>query len=82
LKKFKQAETFGSGRFGDAGEWIVKIETLLKAIRLTKSGAVLKPEETHSAPEVVAPQPEPEEEAPAPRRAPAPKPAPTPGDGI
>ncbi len=90
LRKFRQAETFGTGRFGDAAEWIVKIETLLKAIRLTKSGAVVKPEETPypgarqktpPATEVVVPQP-PADDRPSPRPAPVPKPAPVPSGGI
>ncbi len=82
LKKFKQAETFGSGRFGDAGEWINKIETLLEAIRVTKAGVIkplpkaeietipvpsLTPEDS-SAPDVG--EPEPDKPSPkSPRRA-------------
>lgn len=43
LRKFRQAETFGSGRFGDAKEWIDKIQTLMDAIRATKAGRVPDP---------------------------------------
>ncbi|HUT99870.1 MAG TPA: hypothetical protein VM425_00360 [Myxococcota bacterium] len=81
LKKFKQAETFGTGRFSDSGEWIVKIETLLKAIRITKSGAAVEAEDSPAAPETGVPQPPTEDKASA-KPAPAPTPAPTPEDGI
>jgi hypothetical protein len=40
LKKFKQAETFGTGRFSDAGDWIRKITVLLQAIRQTKAAGI------------------------------------------
>jgi hypothetical protein len=43
LKKFKQAETFGTGRFPDAPSWIDKVEQLLDAIRNTKAGITLVP---------------------------------------
>lgn len=39
LKKFKQAETFGTGRFLDAREWIGKIQALLHAIKVTKASS-------------------------------------------
>ncbi|MBN2494496.1 MAG: hypothetical protein JXR96_07905 [Deltaproteobacteria bacterium] len=37
LKRFRQAETFGTGRFADAGVWIRKVEALLESIRETKA---------------------------------------------
>jgi hypothetical protein len=40
LKMFRRAETFGTGRFADAGEWMQKIEILLEAIRATKAAGV------------------------------------------
>jgi len=43
LKKFKQAETYGTGRFADAPKWITKVERLLDIIRATKAGAIPKP---------------------------------------
>jgi len=68
LKMFKRAETFGTGRFADAHEWIQKIEILLKAIRETKAAGVPKADiEPALEPE---PVPEPE---PAPIPAPAPR---------
>jgi hypothetical protein len=39
--KFRKAETLGSGKFTDAGEWVLKIQRLLDAIKVIKSGAVL-----------------------------------------
>jgi hypothetical protein len=44
LKMFKRAETFGTGRFADAGEWIQKIQILLEAIRATKAAGVPSPD--------------------------------------
>ncbi len=38
LKKFHQAETYGTGRFADAPEWIAKLENLLAIIRASKAG--------------------------------------------
>ncbi len=43
LKKFKQAETYGTGRFADAPKWIAKVEKLLEIIRATKAGVITKP---------------------------------------
>ncbi len=40
LKKFKQAETYGTGRFADAPKWIAKVEKLLEIIRATKAGVL------------------------------------------
>ncbi|RME26004.1 MAG: hypothetical protein D6806_06935 [Deltaproteobacteria bacterium] len=37
LRKFRKAQTFGSGRFRDAAEWIRKIENLLDAIKKAKA---------------------------------------------
>ncbi len=37
LRKFQQAESFGTGKFRDTGAWIEKIQVLLEAIRLTKA---------------------------------------------
>ncbi len=44
LKRFKKAEAFGTGRFGDTREWIDKIDVLLKAIRATKAGQLPLPD--------------------------------------
>jgi len=43
LKKFKQAETYGTGRFADAPEWIKKVEGLLLIIKATKNGTLPAP---------------------------------------
>jgi len=43
LKKFKQAETYGTGRFADAPEWIKKVEGLLLIIKATKDGVLPAP---------------------------------------
>ncbi len=59
LKKFKQAETFGTGRFADAKEWILKIQVLLEAIRVTKAGGVITTEEKPVEEEVALPPPAP-----------------------
>lgn len=76
LKMFKRAETFGTGRFADAHEWIQKIEVLLQAIRETKAAGIPRAE---PEPE---PVPEPAPRKPTPRPAPAEKPAPPPAEGI
>jgi hypothetical protein len=72
LKMFKRAETFGTGRFADAHEWIQKIEVLLQAIRTTKAAGVPKLE-----PEPV-PEPPPPPRKPRPKPRPKPKPRPAP----
>jgi hypothetical protein len=72
LKKFKQAETFGTGRFADAVEWIKKIQVLLEAIRVTKAGGIVTMQEK---PEEEPPPPPPK---PKPRKVRKPKPKPKP----
>jgi hypothetical protein len=80
LKMFKRAETFGTGRFADAHEWIQKIEILLQAIRETKAAGVPKPEaEPKTEPELEpepVPAPAPRKTRPRPRPKPKPRPAP------
>lgn len=49
LKKFRQTETYGTGRFADAPDWARKVDGLLQIIRATKSGVL-----------PVAPPPEPQ----------------------
>ncbi len=84
LKMFKRAETFGTGRFADAHEWIKKIEVLLQAIRETKAAGVPQPE-TEPEPEpapVPEPIPKPVPPKPKPRPVPTEKPPPPPAEGI
>jgi hypothetical protein len=87
LKMFKRAETFGTGRFADAHEWIQKIEILLEAIRTTKAAGVpkleLEPEPVPggSQPSLKSrgePEPEPVPVPRKPRPKPRPKPKPRP----
>ncbi len=78
LKKFRQAETYGTGRFADAREWIAKLENLLAIIRASKAGklpAVVPQDDEPASPPAPAtdegdtagepPQPDPQSE-PAP----------------
>lgn len=46
LNKFQKAETFGTGEFRDAGEWVEKIQVLLEAIRFTKASQTTDPEQS------------------------------------
>jgi len=88
LKMFKRAETFGTGRFADAHEWIQKIEILLQAIRETKAAGVPKADiepEPEPAPEpepIPAPAPRKPRPKPKPRPEPEPATTPPPADGI
>lgn len=50
LKKFKQAETYGTGRFADAPEWIGKVNGLLQVIRATKNRPLPAPVDLVPAP--------------------------------
>ena len=50
LKKFRQAETYGSGRFADSPDWIGKVEGLLRTIRATKAGELPIPLEPEPRP--------------------------------
>ncbi len=59
LKKFKQAETYGTGRFADAPEWIRKVEGLLLIIKATKNGTLPAPAKARPS------TPPPEDEADA-----------------
>lgn len=43
LKKFKNVETGGTGRFSDAREWSLRIQQLLDAIRSTKASTQSEP---------------------------------------
>ena len=76
LKMFKRAETFGTGRFADAHEWIQKIEVLLQAIRETKAAGVPKAEPELEPEPVPEPAPPPRKPRPKPRPKPKPRPAP------
>jgi hypothetical protein len=78
LKKFRQAETYGTGRFADAPEWIAKLENLLAIIRASKAGKLpaVVPQAGGPSP---APQPTADDGAAAgepPQTAPPPEPAP------
>lgn len=83
LKKFRQAEMFGTGQFPDAAEWIQKIEVLLEAIRVTKAGGTVTTAEKPKEPaevvvEPVPPKPKPRAHHPRPKPKTAPEDEPEP----
>jgi hypothetical protein len=56
-KMFEQAETFGTGRFSDAGEGARKIKALLEVVRATKeSEGAVKPPTEGVPPEKIVPE--------------------------
>ena len=70
LKKFKKAETFGTGRFPDTQEWIRKVTRLLESIRAAKAGVLPQPQAAQQPPATDVLIPVPIHPQPAPQVAP------------